>query len=211
MSTFHVHMLAAPAGFSAAVATMNSVAHTEAFGLLVGAAFAHEELGSGALDTSAFLGALAGEGVTAAQADGVVQALLFVCRGCIQHKVGADGEQLRDALQSYSEMADPAIMVLMQCWAAAEDSRTSATAAADGGPSAKRAFSIGQLESLDWKLGVAVSSNQCSQLVSPFVVLTFRVSDPNGEVATQKIELSYSEYQELTSKFSDAAAVLETL
>lgn len=143
---------------------------------------------------------------------------------------------LHDALQSFTELSEAAIVTLVRCWA-----RVDEMAAAN----AKHVFNIGQLVSLDWKLGVSISSSQCQNLMTPFVTLTFRVVDANGSVTTQEIELTYSEFQvlhgrmhrppsrtplllefcaayplralpwcalqEMAKTFTDVAAVLETL
>jgi hypothetical protein len=54
---------------------------------------------------------------------------------------------------------------------------------------------LGRLFDLQWKLGVAVSSSNCSNLSAPFVALSYKISDSNGKARGYAMELSYSEFQ----------------
>ena len=99
---------------------------------------------------------------------------------------------LQGALQAHTELSEAAITVVVRSWTATEEARTSA----EGGvAAAKKAFTIGQLMGVEWKLGVTVSSSHCQQLLAPFVALVFRVADSNGTIETQHIELTYAEFQ----------------
>jgi hypothetical protein len=57
------------------------------------------------------------------------------------------------------------------------------------------ALSIGHLQSLDWKLGVAVASNHCASLNTPYVSLTLRVADPDNHITTHSFDLSLLEFK----------------
>ena len=54
---------------------------------------------------------------------------------------------------------------------------------------------LGRLFDLQWKLGVAVSSSNCSNLSAPFVALSYKISDSNGQAQGYAMELSFSEFQ----------------
>lgn len=54
---------------------------------------------------------------------------------------------------------------------------------------------LGRLFDLQWKLGVAVSSSNCSNLGAPFVALSYKISDANGKARGYAMELSYPEFQ----------------
>ena len=52
-----------------------------------------------------------------------------------------------------------------------------------------------QLVSMDWKLGVSISSSSCRALNSPHVSLLLKVADPGGSVQQHSAEMSVSEFQ----------------
>ena len=56
-------------------------------------------------------------------------------------------------------------------------------------------FSVGKLVDFQWKLGVAVKSNNCKNLGSPFVSILVRVADANNKIQTQTIEMTISQFQ----------------
>jgi hypothetical protein len=53
---------------------------------------------------------------------------------------------------------------------------------------------VGSLVSFDWKLGVAVKSNKCEQLNTPFVAISLRVADTNNVVSDHSFELTIPEF-----------------
>lgn len=52
-----------------------------------------------------------------------------------------------------------------------------------------------QLIDIQWKVGVAMSSDQCKNLNSPFVTLTLTVSDPAGNLKTHTLELTMEQFR----------------
>ena len=48
---------------------------------------------------------------------------------------------------------------------------------------------------MDWKLGVAMSSNGCKALNVPYVTLQLKVMESPGEVKVHSIELSLKQFQ----------------
>ena len=54
---------------------------------------------------------------------------------------------------------------------------------------------LGRLFDLQWKLGVSISSSNCSNLSAPFVSLSYKVSDTNGKAKGYSMELSFPEFQ----------------
>ena len=56
-------------------------------------------------------------------------------------------------------------------------------------------LSIGHLVDLQWKLGMATSSNQCRNLSSLFVTMVLKVADPSGQVTTKSFEMTVPEFQ----------------
>mmetsp|Transcript_18688 Transcript_18688/g.43519 ORF Transcript_18688/g.43519 Transcript_18688/m.43519 type:complete len:216 (-) Transcript_18688:157-804(-) len=210
----HKHMLACPVGFTRAVGLLNAAADADAaavFEALVTEVFRFEENG-GAIEQQRFRDELVGAGVAVTDTDmhSMVNALLYVCRGGEQHKIGPEGApQLQEALQYHTELSPTAIACVARCWVATEEARVAA--APEGIAAVKKAFTIGQLVGVEWKVGVSVASSQCENLLAPFVSLVFRVAAVNGDVETQHIELTYAEFQDMNKTLVDVAALLETL
>ncbi|XP_063070499.1 COMM domain-containing protein 6 [Engraulis encrasicolus] len=71
--------------------------------------------------------------------------------------------------------------------------------------------SIGQLVDLQWKLGMAVSSDTCRSLNSPYVSLLLKVADTAGEVTYKSFEMSIPQFQNFHQQFKEMAAALETV
>lgn len=55
--------------------------------------------------------------------------------------------------------------------------------------------SIGKLSNFQWRAGVAITSNQCSKLTSPYVSISFDVKKSDGSKTFHTLELSYDEFQ----------------
>ena len=52
-----------------------------------------------------------------------------------------------------------------------------------------------QLVSMDWKLGVAMSSSSCRSLNSPYVSLQLRIAESGGNIRLQTVEMTIPEFQ----------------
>lgn len=48
---------------------------------------------------------------------------------------------------------------------------------------------------MQWKLGVAMTSDSCRSLNSTFVVMSLRVADPSGKVTTRSFEMTVAEFK----------------
>lgn len=52
-----------------------------------------------------------------------------------------------------------------------------------------------QLVDIKWKLGVAVCSDECKSLNSPFVTMILKVADASGKISTHTFELTIPQFQ----------------
>lgn len=59
---------------------------------------------------------------------------------------------------------------------------------------AKAAGSAGRVVGMDWKLGVAVASDSCTDLGSAFVRVVLRVADPGGSIKPVPLEMTVAEF-----------------
>lgn len=76
---------------------------------------------------------------------------------------------------------------------------------------AKGMLSIGQLVDMQWKLGMAMSSDTCKSLNSPYVMVMLKVADSSGQICQKSFEMTIQQFQNLYSQCKDIAAVMETV
>ncbi|XP_026151428.1 COMM domain-containing protein 6 [Mastacembelus armatus] len=72
-------------------------------------------------------------------------------------------------------------------------------------------LSIGQLVDIQWKLGMAVSSDTCRSLNSPYVSLLLKIVEPSGHICQRSFEMTIPQFQNFHKQFKEMAAVMETL
>ena len=53
---------------------------------------------------------------------------------------------------------------------------------------------LGALDSVKWKIGVAMESSKCSRLAAPFVGLVLNIRDDAGVVTPTTLELTLEEF-----------------
>lgn len=66
-----------------------------------------------------------------------------------------------------------------------------------------------QLLSMEWNLGVSISSSSCRALKAPFVSLSFRVLGEGGAEECRSVELSLPEFQMLKAHFEEISAQMD--
>ncbi|XP_062831638.1 COMM domain-containing protein 6 isoform X3 [Anolis carolinensis] len=70
---------------------------------------------------------------------------------------------------------------------------------------------VGQLIDFQWKLGMAVSSDNCKSLKSPYVTIAMKVADASGHITSKTFEMTVSQFQNFYSQFKEMASILETV
>jgi hypothetical protein len=161
-------------------------------------AFANERRGG----ENRALSSVAIPGMSASDVASMVNALAYVVRGCLEQKLDKDGAALMSALATSTEASEETTGRLVACWT---------TSCGNSAKESQSAFTIGQLDGMDWKLGVALSSSTCSQLVTPYVTLTFKVKDSNGGLRVKQLELTLSEFKGMSRQMSEVAAKMDRL
>ncbi|XP_074155368.1 COMM domain-containing protein 6 isoform X1 [Sminthopsis crassicaudata] len=68
-----------------------------------------------------------------------------------------------------------------------------------------------QLLDLQWKMGMAVSSDSCKSLKSPYVAVTLKVADQSGQITNKSFEMTIPQFQYFFKQFKEMAAVIETV
>ncbi|XP_067842633.1 COMM domain-containing protein 6 isoform X2 [Heptranchias perlo] len=74
---------------------------------------------------------------------------------------------------------------------------------------AKHMLTVGQLVDLQWKLGMAVSSDSCRSLNYPYVTMMLKVADSSGEIISRSFEMTIPQFQNFSKQFREVAAVLD--
>ncbi|XP_068602614.1 COMM domain-containing protein 6 [Brachionichthys hirsutus] len=72
-------------------------------------------------------------------------------------------------------------------------------------------LSISQLVDLQWKLGMAVSSDACRSLNSPYVCLLLKIVEPSGMICHKSFEMTIPQFQNFHKQLKEIAAVMETV
>ena len=72
-------------------------------------------------------------------------------------------------------------------------------------------LSVGKLVSLETKLGVAVCSDQCKRMNTPYVTVLARIDDGCGSVRDTTFEMTLAQFQSFAKSFKDIASLMDTL
>ncbi|XP_012779207.3 COMM domain-containing protein 6 isoform X2 [Maylandia zebra] len=70
---------------------------------------------------------------------------------------------------------------------------------------------LASLVDMQWKLGMAVSSDTCRSLNSPFVCLLLKIVEPSGQICQRSFEMTIPQFQNFYKQFKEMAAVMETV
>ncbi|XP_053869229.1 COMM domain-containing protein 6 [Malaclemys terrapin pileata] len=76
---------------------------------------------------------------------------------------------------------------------------------------ARNMATVGQIIDIQWKLGMAVSSDSCRSLKYPYVTMTLKVAEPSGQIMSKSFEMTVPQFQDFFRHFKEIAAVLETV
>ncbi|NXX74037.1 COMD6 protein, partial [Urocolius indicus] len=76
---------------------------------------------------------------------------------------------------------------------------------------ARNTATVGQFVDLKWKLGVAMSSDNCRSLKYPYVTVTLKVADPSGQITDRSFEMTIPQFKNFFTQFKEMASVLETI
>ncbi|XP_013383850.1 COMM domain-containing protein 6-like [Lingula anatina] len=131
-----------------------------------------------------------------------VNALTYVFRTAARLKYST--AELTSQLQSSSAFSESAQATLKHIW----NQQGKLLFAVD---QANQLINVGQLIDFQWKLGVAMSSDGCRNLNTPFVTVLLKVADPSGHVTTRSFEMTVIQFQNFSKQIKEMAAVLESV
>ncbi|XP_013412764.1 COMM domain-containing protein 6 isoform X2 [Lingula anatina] len=131
-----------------------------------------------------------------------VNALTYLFRAAARLKYST--AELTSQLQSSSAFSESAQATLKHIW----NQQGKLLFAVD---QANQLINVGQLIDFQWKLGVAMSSDGCRNLNTPFVTVLLKVADPTGHVTTRSFEMTVIQFQNFSKQIKEMAAVLESV
>ncbi|XP_072884050.1 COMM domain-containing protein 6 isoform X2 [Hemitrygon akajei] len=131
----------------------------------------------------------------------MVHVITLIFRAAAQSDVSAE-ELIVKLSDSSSKWSKQALQVIRHVWN--EQGKLIVTT-----EDAKHMLTVGQLVDLQWKLGMAVSSDSCKSLNCPYVTIALKVADPSGEIIRRSFEMTVPQFQNFSKQFRELATVLE--
>ncbi|XP_071485738.1 COMM domain-containing protein 6-like [Diadema antillarum] len=198
-----ITMQSVPDGYSEAVAYLNSMPQ-DVVAELCQEVLAFLTYKKGSLESAPFVPKLQAAGLEASTESvrGAANALSYLFRSAARNQIS--GEDLGKELSGSLAWSDSNIAAVKHVWNQQGRSLMSPELA-------DVVLGVGKLVDLKWKLGVAMSSNNCRNLNSPFITISLKVADPSGQVRERSFELTVPEFRNFSKQLKEMAAVLETV
>ncbi|KAM6934378.1 COMM domain-containing protein 6 [Xenentodon cancila] len=133
----------------------------------------------------------------------ITRFLLLTFRSAGKRNISAD-ELVSKLEEGSNKWSKASLQVLHSLW-----SEHGAVVHAQQG--AQAMLSIGQVVDMQWKLGLAVSSDSCRSLNSPYVTLLLKIVKPSGLICQRSFEMTVPQFQNFHKQFKEMAAILETV
>ncbi|XP_012719859.2 COMM domain-containing protein 6 [Fundulus heteroclitus] len=133
----------------------------------------------------------------------IIRFLLLTFRSAGKNNLSAD-ELVSKLKEGSSKWPKASLQVLHALW-------SEQGAAVRAQQDAQSMLSIGQLVDMQWKLGMAVSSDTCRSLNSPYVSLMLKIAEPSGQISQKAFEMTIPQFQNFHKQFKEMAAIMETV
>uniref|UniRef100_A0A3Q2G6H2 COMM domain-containing protein 6 n=1 Tax=Cyprinodon variegatus TaxID=28743 RepID=A0A3Q2G6H2_CYPVA len=117
----------------------------------------------------------------------IIRFLLLTFRSAGKNNLSAD-DFVSKLEESCSKWSKTSLQVLQTLW-------SEHGAAVHAQQEAQSVLSIGQLVDVQWKLGMAVSSDTCRSLNSPYVSLLLKIAEPSGQIQQRAFEMTIPQFQ----------------
>ncbi|XP_011487615.1 COMM domain-containing protein 6 [Oryzias latipes] len=145
----------------------------------------------------------AGVGLNHEAQQEIIRFLLLTFRSAGQRNISAD--ELVSKLEEGSlKWSKASLQVLHRLW-------SEQGAAVHAQQEVQAALRIGQVVDVQWRLGMAVSSDICRSLNSPYVTLLLKIAEPSGLICQKSFEMSVPQFQNFHKQFKEMAALMETV
>ncbi|XP_015243160.1 PREDICTED: COMM domain-containing protein 6 [Cyprinodon variegatus] len=133
----------------------------------------------------------------------IIRFLLLTFRSAGKNNLSAD-DFVSKLEESCSKWSKTSLQVLQTLW-------SEHGAAVHAQQEAQSVLSIGQLVDVQWKLGMAVSSDTCRSLNSPYVSLLLKIAEPSGQIQQRAFEMTIPQFQNFHKQFKEMAVIMETV
>ncbi|XP_061735755.1 COMM domain-containing protein 6 isoform X2 [Nerophis ophidion] len=133
----------------------------------------------------------------------ITRFLLLTFRSAGKNKLSPD-DLVSRLEESSKKWSTAALQVLRSLWSQHGESVQVQQAVQD-------MLSVGQLVDMQWKLGLAVSSDTCRSLNSPFVTILLKIAEPSGQINQKAFEMTVPQFQNFHKQMKEVAAVMETV
>lgn len=202
MPAFNVAVLSVPMGFVQCCKDLNELAESNETQF--------DQIGKAAC--SAVLNNLPlPSGETPAQTN-CINGVAYLCRSCVQSTPNPEDKEIAVSLNSATILSRTAIGLFVGVYKEALEAKSAAeAAAADGTVAQPNNIRVGELSKLSWKIGIAVQSNCCNELITPYVTCNFGVTGPKGQLVNHPCELSYANFQTLLKTVREVSLEMDSL
>ncbi|KAL4230715.1 COMM domain-containing protein 6 [Mactra antiquata] len=129
-----------------------------------------------------------------------INALIYIYRCSAKEKLSV--EQLRTDLGTSIMFSESTLTSLCTVW-----SKQGPIMMSSG--LSEHILGVGQLLDIQWKVGVAMCSDHCKQLNSPFVTLVLTVSDTRGNIKSHTLELTMEQFRNFNKQLKDIGRMME--
>ncbi|KAM4731142.1 COMM domain-containing protein 6 [Anableps anableps] len=133
----------------------------------------------------------------------ITRFLLLTFRSAGKNNLSAD-ELVSKLEEGSSKWSKASLQVLHTLW-------SEHGASVHAQQEAQSMLSIGQLVDMQWKLGMAVSSDTCRSLNSAYVSLLLKIVEPSGQICQRAFEMTIPQFQNFHKQFKEMAAIMETV
>lgn len=129
----------------------------------------------------------------------IINVLIHIYRSASKHKVPST--EFHQQLTASFKFSQSCVECLARSWKDNEECLQNEQISS--------LFEVGKLVDMQWKLGVAVSSDSCKNLNSTFVAMTVKVADSSGKLTTHAFEMTVPQFKNLAKQLQDMARSME--
>ncbi|XP_046332646.2 COMM domain-containing protein 6-like isoform X1 [Haliotis rufescens] len=132
----------------------------------------------------------------------VVNALTYLLRSAAALKM--DGEEFQNQLTSSDIFSKDVVDTLVHSWNEQGRQLMATT-------SQLQCLNVGQLLDLQWRVGVAISSDDCKNLNSPTITLLLTIAETGGNITKHSVEMTLTQFRNFSRQLKEMAILMETV
>lgn len=136
----------------------------------------------------------------------MVKALLYIIRSRSQANTKPTSQEFASILDANTVLSRDSIATLIEeidKYETDSDNKNKITI--------NNISNAGALVDFQWKFGVALCSNTCKNLSSPYISIAMTIKDVNGDTKAHTAELTYTQFKTFRATFQNAADAINNL